>query len=82
LKPFAKLLPKTGKRKKKHNNTDCEILNSKPKGCTRVMNLDDPDNLRFAMDRESREFKEIYKQRTQAERGFSILKGYGIETPI
>ena len=74
--------PKTGKRKKKHENTDCEILNSIPKGCTRVTNLDDPDNLRFAIDRGSREFKDIYKQRTQAERGFSILKGYGVETPI
>ena len=74
--------PKTGKRKKRYENTDCEILNSKGKGCTRVINLDDPDNLRFAIDRQSREFKEIYKKRTQAERGFSILKGYGIETPI
>jgi hypothetical protein len=74
--------PTTGKRKKKHENTDCEILNTKPKGCTRVINLDDPDNLRFAIDRQSREFKDTYKQRTQAERGFSILKNYGIETPI
>ncbi len=47
-----------------------------------VINLDDPDNLRFAIDRQSREFKGVYKQRTQAERGFSILKSYGIETPI
>ena len=74
--------PTTGKRKKKHENTDCETLKSKPKGCTRVINLDDPDNLRFAIDRQSREFKDTYKQRTQAERGFSILKNYGIETPI
>ena len=74
--------PRTGKRKKKHENTDCEILNTKPKGCTRVINLDDPDNLRFAIDRQSREFKQTYKQRTLAERGFSILKGYGVETPI
>ena len=74
--------PRTGKRKKKHENIDCEILNSKPKGCSRVINLDDPDNLRFAIDRQSREFKDTYKQRTQAERGFSILKHYGIETPI
>jgi hypothetical protein len=74
--------PRTGKRKKKHENVDCQILNSKPKGCTRVINLDDPDNLRFAIDRQSKEFKDTYKQRTQAERGFSILKHYGIETPI
>jgi hypothetical protein len=75
--------PRTGKRKKKkHENTDCETLKSKPKGCSRVINLDDPDNLRFAIDRQSKEFKDIYKQRTQAERGFSILKHYGIETPI
>jgi hypothetical protein len=74
--------PKTGKRKKKHGNINCEILDSKPKGCSRVINLDDPDNLRFAIDRQSREFKGVYKQRTQAERGFSILKSYGIETPI
>jgi hypothetical protein len=74
--------PTTGKRKKKHEDTDCEILNTKPKGCTRVINLDDPDNLRFAIDRQSREFKDTYKQRTQAERGFSTLKNYGIETPI
>lgn len=74
--------PRTGKRKKKHENTDCEVLNSKPKGCTRVINLDDPDNLRFAIDRQSKEFKDTYKQRTQAERGFSTLKNYGIETPI
>jgi hypothetical protein len=74
--------PTTGKRKKKHANINCEILDSKPKGCTRVINLDDPDNLRFAIDRQSREFKGVYKQRTQAERGFSILKSYGIETPI
>jgi len=72
----------TEKRKKKYENIDCEVLNSKPKGCTRVINLDDPDNLRFAIDRQSREFKDTYKQRTQAERGFSILKNYGIETPI
>ena len=74
--------PRTGKRKKKHENTHCEILDSKPRGCTRVINLDDPDNLRFAIDRQSKEFKDTYKQRTQAERGFSILKGYGVETPI
>jgi hypothetical protein len=74
--------PTTGKRKKKHENTDCETLMSKPRGCTRVINLDDPDNLRFAIDRQSREFKDTYKQRTQAERGFSTLKNYGIETPI
>jgi hypothetical protein len=74
--------PTTGKRKKKHANINCEILDSKPKGCTRVINLDDPDNLRFAIDRQSREFKDTYKQRTQAERGFSTLKSYGIETPI
>lgn len=74
--------PRTGKRKKKHENTDCETLKSKPKGCTRVINLDDSDNLRFAIDRQSREFKNTYKQRTQAERGFSTLKNYGIETPI
>jgi hypothetical protein len=74
--------PKTGKRKKKHASINCEILDSKPKGCSRVINLDDPDNLRFAIDRQSREFKGVYKQRTQAERGFSILKSYGIETPI
>jgi hypothetical protein len=74
--------PKTGKRKKKHAKTSCEILDSKPKGCSRVINLDDSNNLRFAIDRKSREFKGAYKQRTQAERGFSILKSYGIETPI
>jgi hypothetical protein len=45
--------PTTGKRKKKHANINCEILDSKPKGCTRVINLDDPDNLRFAIDRQS-----------------------------
>ena len=74
--------PTTGRRKKKHANIDCEILDSKPRGCSRVINLDDPDNLRFAIDRQSREFKGVYKQRTQAERGFSIFKGYGVETPI
>ena len=74
--------PTTGRRKKKHENTGCQTLKSKPKGCSRVINLDDPDNLRFAIDRQSREFKDTYKQRTQAERGFSILKHYGIETPI
>jgi hypothetical protein len=74
--------PTTGKRKKKHANMNCEILDSKPKGCSRVINLDVPDNLRFAIDRQSREFKDTYKQRTQAERGFSTLKNYGIETPI
>ncbi len=74
--------PTTGKRKKKHANINCEILESKPKGCSRVINLDDTDNLRFAIDRQSREFKGVYKQRTQAERGFSTLKNYGIETPI
>jgi hypothetical protein len=74
--------PRTGKRKKKHANINCQILDSKPKGCSRVINLDDPDNLRFAIDRKSREFKGVYKQRTQAERGFSIFKAYGMETPI
>ena len=74
--------PTTGKRKKKHTNINCEILDSKPRGCSRVINLDDPDNLRFAIDRQSREFKDVYKQRTQAERGFSTLKNYGIETPV
>lgn len=74
--------PATGKRKKKHENISCEILDSKPKGCSKVMNLDDPSNLRFAIDRQSREFKKVYKQRTQAERGFSIFKNYGMETPI
>jgi len=74
--------PTTGKRKKKHAHINCEILASKPKGCSRIINLDDPDNLRFAIDRQSKEFKDAYKQRTQAERGFSIFKDYGIETPI
>ena len=74
--------PRTGKKKKKHENTHCDILNSKPKGCTRVINLDDPDNLRFAMDRQSKHFKDTYKQRTLAERGFSILKSYGMENPM
>jgi hypothetical protein len=73
--------PKTGKRKP-GQKCRCNHPNWLKKGCTKYINLDDVDNARFRIDRESKLFKQTYKDRTLAERGFSILKDYGIEKPI
>lgn len=73
--------PKTNKRKP-GQTCRCNHPNWQKKGCYKYINLDLPDNARFAIDRESKLFKETYKDRTLAERGFSILKDYNIEEPI
>ncbi|MEW6619227.1 MAG: transposase, partial [bacterium] len=73
--------PKTGKRKP-GQKCRCNHPNWQKKGCTQYINLDDVENARFAIDRESKLFKQTYKHRTLAERGFSILKDYAIEKPI
>jgi hypothetical protein len=50
-------------------------------GCRHTINLDDPDQVRFAVDRGSRDFKETYARRTDAERLFSRAEGYHLEHP-
>ncbi|MDI6704604.1 MAG: hypothetical protein QME40_08050, partial [bacterium] len=73
--------PHTGKRKQ-NQTCRCDHPKWQKKGCYKYINLDDPENSRFAIDRESCLFKRTYKKRTIAERGFSIIKNYKLEDPI
>jgi len=50
-------------------------------GCRHTLNLDDPDQVRFAVDRGSRDFKETYARRTDAERLFALAEDYHLERP-
>ena len=53
----------------------------KKRGCTRTINLDDPDQLRFALNRQSKEFKQIFKERTTVERLFAHANQANLEHP-
>lgn len=49
-------------------------------GCYRYINLDDQEQLRFKIHRDSQEYKKTFKQRTHVERAFSYIKEqYDIE---
>jgi len=50
-------------------------------GCRHTINLDDPDQARFTVDRGSRDFQETYKRRTDAERLFALAETYNLEHP-
>lgn len=51
-------------------------------GCYRYINLDDQEQLRFKIHRDSKEYKETFKQRTFVEQAFSYIKEqYDIEMP-
>lgn len=60
----------------------CSHPNFQRKGCTRYLNADDKEQLRFTLDRTSDYFKSNYAYRTAAERGFSVLKAFPIEQPF
>jgi hypothetical protein len=51
------------------------------KGCTKTINLDDPGQLRFALNRDSSHFKCIFKERTSSERLFAHADQAAIEHP-
>jgi hypothetical protein len=51
-------------------------------GCYRYINLDDQEQLRFKVHRDSKEYKDTFKQRTCVEQAFSYIKEqYDIEMP-
>jgi hypothetical protein len=50
-------------------------------GCRHTINLDDPDQVRFTVDRGSRDFKDTYARRTDAERLFALAADYNLEHP-
>jgi hypothetical protein len=50
-------------------------------GCRHTINLDDPDQVRFTVDRGSRDFKQTYARRTDAERLFALAEEYHLEHP-
>jgi hypothetical protein len=51
------------------------------RGCTRTINLDDPQKLRFALNRQSKEFKQAFKERTTVERLFAHANQANFEHP-
>ncbi len=53
----------------------------KKRGCTRTINLDDPQQLRFALNRDSKAFKQIFKERTTVERLFARANQAALEHP-
>jgi hypothetical protein len=56
--------------------------NFQKNGCFRYLNLDNPEQLRFKIHRDSKEFKETFKQRIAVEQAFSSIKElYDIEMP-
>jgi hypothetical protein len=68
----------------KHKCGPCPINHQKfPKnGCYRYINLDDQEQLRFKIHRDSKEYKNTFTQRTFVEQAFSYIKEhYDIEMP-
>jgi len=53
----------------------------KGKGCIKTLNLNDPHQLRFQLDRSSKFFKDNYKNRTTSERVFSNVDNYDMKHP-
>jgi len=51
------------------------------RGCTKTINLDDPEQLRFALNRNSKAFKQIFKERTTVERLFAHANQAAFEHP-
>jgi hypothetical protein len=72
-----------GRRKQALLGDTCRCQHAKfpSGGCRHTINLDDPDQVRFAVDRGSRDFKETYARRTDAERLFSLAESYHLEHP-
>ena len=50
-------------------------------GCKMVMPTAEGARIRYQLDRESEQYKQVYKQRTAVERIFSQAVAYGIERP-
>ena len=68
----------------KHKCGTCPINHEKfqKNGCYRYINLDDQEQLRFKIHRDSKEYKDTFKQRTFVEQAFSYIKEhYDIEMP-
>lgn len=67
----------------KPNGDTCPIDHPKWEdgGCKLVMPLAAGARIRYELERESEQFKQIYKQRTAVERIFSQVRALGIERP-
>jgi hypothetical protein len=68
----------------KHNCGPCPINHEtfQKNGCSRYLNRDDQEQLRFKVHRDSQEDKDTFKQRTFVEQAFSSLKEHSdIELP-
>jgi hypothetical protein len=72
-----------GQRKQALQGQTCRCQHAKfaSRGCRHTINLDDPDQARFTVDRGSRDFKETYARRTDAERLFALAEDYNLEHP-
>jgi hypothetical protein len=71
-------------QKTKHKCGTCPIKHEtfQKNGCYRYINLDDLEQLRFKIHRDSKEYKDTFKQRTFVEQAFSSIKEhYDIEMP-
>lgn len=71
-------------QKTKHKCKTCPINHPafQKNGCYRYLNLDDQEQLRFKIHRDSKEYKNTFKQRTCVEQAFSYIKEhYDIEVP-
>jgi len=71
-------------QKTKHKCGSCPINHKKfqKNGCYRYINLDDQEQLRFKIHRDSKDYKDTFKQRTFVEQAFSYIKEhYDIEMP-
>ncbi len=71
-------------QKTKHKCGNCPIKHPtfQKNGCYRYINLDDQEQLRFKIHRDSKEYKTTFKQRTCVEQAFSFIKEqYDIEVP-
>ena len=51
------------------------------RGCTKTVNLDDPLQLRFALNRASKQFKQVFKERTTVERLFAHANQAAFQHP-
>lgn len=72
----------TKKAKQKGETCRCNHPKfQKGTGCIKTLNLDDPDQLRFQIDRSSKSFKKNYKFRTASERVFSNVDNYFMKHP-
>jgi len=72
-----------GHRKQALQGQTCTCQHAKfaTGGCRHTLNLDDPTQVRFAVDRGSRDFKDTYARRTDAERLFARAEDYNLEHP-